>query len=174
MPGAVAGAQRGRGAPRDVLVAGQRAPVGDAPADEPERIEGAAARMLGEDEPRARVRRRQNAVELLEQLRQPRLPAPQPGRPLEALRSGCRAHLFVDVRQDSARRIAAGREQRERRVQLRAVDVRVEVMQARRHAAPHLAVGRRVLAPRQLAPAVAQPEQRVELLDQLGRQVAPA
>ena len=41
-------------------------------------------------------------------------------------------------------------------------------MQARREAAAHLPVGRRVLAARQRAPAVAQAEQRVELLDQLG------
>ena len=55
-----------------------------------------------------------------------------------------------------------------------AVEVRVQVVQARRQAAAHLPVGRRVLAARQRAPAVAQAEQRVELLDQLGGGRPPA
>ena len=149
--------------------AGQRPPVGDAAADEPERVARAAARMLGEHEPRPRVRRGQHAVELDQQHREPLAPAPQPGRALEALVARGRAHLLVDVREHGARGVAARREQPERGVEPPAVDVRVEVVQARRQAAAHLPVGRRVVAPRQLAPAVAQPEQRVELLDQLGR-----
>jgi hypothetical protein len=68
---AVARAQRLGRAAGDVLVAGQRPPVGDAPADQPERVPGAAARVLGQHEPRLRMRRGKDAVELGEQLRQP-------------------------------------------------------------------------------------------------------
>ena len=63
---------------------------------------------------------------------------------------------------------------RSARVEPLAVEVRVEVAEAGREAAAHLPVGARVLAARQPAPAVAQAEQRVELLDQLGRRGAPA
>jgi hypothetical protein len=83
-----------------------------------------------------------------------------------------RAHLPVDVPEQRVagrpRRVAAG-EQRERLVEPAPVEVRVEVAEARRQAAAHLPVGRRVLAPVHLAPAVAQAEERVELLLELGR-----
>ena len=87
--------------------------------------------MLGQHEPRARVRGGQHAVELDQQDREARVAAPQPGGALEALLARGGAHLLVDVREHRARRVAAGGEQSERRVEPRAVDVRVQVVQAR-------------------------------------------
>ena len=174
MARAVAGPQRSARAPRHVVQRRQRAPVRDAAADQPERVERAAARVLGQHEPGARMRRGQHAVELDEQDRQALAPAPQPGGALEALLARGRAHLLVHVGEHGPGRVAARREQPKRRVQARPVDVRVEVVQARRQAAAHLPVRRRMVAARQLASAVAQAEQRVELLDQLGGEVAPA
>ena len=69
----------------DVGRVAQRRPVGHPPADEPQRVEARDLRMRRQHEPRPRVRRRHRAAEALEQLGQPRPPAPQPARPLEAL-----------------------------------------------------------------------------------------
>ena len=145
----------------------QRAPVGDPAGDDPERVRPARRRRVRrEHEPRARVRRAQHAAEAAEQrLQAPRPPA-QPGGALEALGGRRRPHLRLHVRQQ--RGPAVDLEQAERLVEPLAVEVGIEVAQARRQAAPHLPVGRRVRPARQRPPAVAQAEQRVELLDQLG------
>ena len=82
------------------------------------------------------------------------------------------AHLRLDVREQ--RRSAVDLEEAERPVEPLAVEVGVEVAEAGRQAAAHLPVGGRVRARVQRAAAVAQPEQRVELLDQLGGGGAPA
>ena len=81
-------------------------------------------------------------------------------------------HLRLDVREQ--RRSAVDLEEAERPVEPLAVEVGVQVAEAGRQAAAHLPVGGRVRARVQGAAAVAQPEQRVELLDQLGRGGAPA
>jgi hypothetical protein len=65
--------------------------------------------------------------------------------------------------------IAVAGEQRERLVEPAAVEVGIEVVEARRQAAPHLAVGRRPLAQAQGTPAMAQAEQRLQLLLELDR-----
>jgi hypothetical protein len=104
--------------------------------------------MLGQHEPRARVRRGQHPVELHEQDREALAAAPQPGSALEALLARGNPHLLVHVREHRARGVAARGEQRERRVEPRAVDVRVEVVQARRQAAAHLPIDGWVVAPR--------------------------
>ena len=70
--------------------------------------------------------------------------------------------------------VAAVDEQAQRLVEPLAVEVGIEVAEAGREAAAHLAVGGRVVAARELAAAVAQAEQRVELLHELGRGGAPA
>ena len=132
-----------------------------------------ASRVRGEHEPRARVRRAQHAAEALEQRLEADAAALQPGGALvAALRRG-RAGLLVDALEQRLAAVAPD-EQLQRLVEPLAVEVRVEVVQARRQAAAHLPVGRRVLAARQRAAAVAQPEQRVELLDELGRRGAAA
>ena len=82
-------------------------------------------------------------------------------------------HLGLDVGEQRPGAVAAG-EQPERGVQALAVEVRVEVAQARREAAAHLPVDGGMLAPRQRPAAVAQAEERVELLDQLGGGRPPA
>ena len=128
----------------------------------------------GEHEPRAGVRRRQGAAERADERGDPLAPATQPGRALEALAGRRGAHLRIDVRQQRRAAVAAAGEQRERLVELAAVEVRVEVVQARRHAAPHLPVRRRPRTQAQLAPAVTQAEQRVELLLELDRRGAAA
>jgi hypothetical protein len=130
--------------------------------------------MLGEHQPRAGVGGREHAAEALEQLGQARPPPAQPRRALEGLRRGGGAHLLVEVGEQRGAPVAAAGEERERFVQPAAVEVRVEVAEARRQAAAHLPVGARPVAARQLARAVAQPEQRVELLDELDRRGAPA
>ena len=81
------------------------------------------------------------------------------------------AHLRP--RRDRAARCRGRRRRRNRPqhlVEPASIQVRVEVAQARRQAAPHLAVGGWMVAPRQPPAAVAQAEQRVELLHQLERQ----
>ena len=100
--------------------------------------------------------------------------AAQPGGALVAAVGGRRAHLALDVVEQRRGAAVLAREQAERRVEALAVEVGVEVAQARRQAAAHLAVGRGMVAARQPAPAVAQAEQRVELLDELGRGGAAA
>ena len=100
--------------------------------------------------------------------------AAQPARALELLARGGAAHLVVDVGQQRRPAVALAGEERERLVEPAAVEVGVEVAQAGRQAAAHLAVGRRAVAPRERAAAVAQAEERVELLEQLDRRRAPA
>ena len=97
----------------------------------------------------------------------PLAPAAQPGGALVALLGGRRAHLRVDVREQRRAAVAAAREEAERLVEPAAVEVRIEVVEARRQAAAHLAVRGRPRAQPQRAAAVAQPEQRVELLLEL-------
>ena len=80
----------------------------------------------------------------------------------------------MDVVDQPLRGVSAAEEQPERRIQPAAVEIRVEIAEARRQAAAHLPVGRRVIAPLQAPAAVAQAEQRVELLDQLGGEPSAA
>ena len=107
---------------------------------------------------------------------QQRLQAPaaalEPGGALEALRGGGPRIWRRRARAARCRR-RAGRRTAQRGVEPLAVEVGVEVAQARRQAAAHLPVGRGVLAPREPRAAVAQPEQRVELLDELGGAARP-
>ena len=131
--------------------------------------------MRREHEPRAGVRGAQHAAEPAQQRVEPRRGGAA-ARP--RARSCCSATAArswrVDVGEQRGAAVAPVDEQAQRRVEPLAVEVRVEVAEAGREAAPHLPVRARVLAPRQLAAAVAQAEQRVELLDQLGRRRAPA
>ena len=96
------------------------------------------------------------------------------GRALELQLAGGRAHLLVEMGEQRRTAVAVAAEERQRGVEAAAVEVRVEVAEARRQASPHLAVGRGVLAARQPAPAVAQREQRVEVVRELARRVAAA
>ncbi len=77
---------------------------------------------------------------------EPPPPPPQPRRTLEALLGRCGPHLALDVLEQPAR--AVSKEQPERLVQPPPVEVRVEVAEAGRKAAPHLAIGRRVITAR--------------------------
>ena len=105
----------------------------------------AAARVRGEHEPRPRVGGGQHAAEALEQLGQP-LAAARAATPRarSAGASAAAAHLARRRGRAAPRPPSplAG-EQRERLVEPAAVEVRVEVAQARRQAAAHLPVGRR-------------------------------
>ena len=176
--GAPVVAQRVRGAAREVVeIQGRPSdadPVDDAPADEPEGVEAPAARVLGQHEPRPRVGGGDRAAERVEQPGQALAAAPEPAGALEALAVGGPAHLGVDVGQQRRPAVALAGEERERLVEPAAVEVRVEVAEAGRQAAAHLAVGRGAVPPRERAPAVAQAEERVELLEQLDRRRAAA
>src|SRR4051794_7838821 len=119
------------------------------------------------------MRRAQDAAEAVQQRLEAALAALEPSRALIAALGGGGAGLLVHALEQRAPAVAAD-EQLQRLVEALPVEVRVEVVQARREAAAHLPVGARVLAAGQRAPAVAQPEQRVELLDQLGRRGAAA
>ena len=145
----------------------QRAPVDQPALDDPERVEALLHRVPRQHQPRRGVGGAQHAVEPLEHPRQPVAPAQQRRGALEALASAdasrIRAVDLLDQCLARARRL----EMRERHVELAAVGVRVEVAEAGRHAAAHLPVRRRVLAHLQLAPAVAQPVERRELVGQL-------
>src|SRR5438067_620727 len=97
---------------------------------------------------------------------EPLAPSQQRGGALEPLRPRRLAHPLVELRQEAGPGV--GREEdSERLLDLAPVGVRIEVAEARRAAAAHLAVRRRVLAQLQPAPAVAQPEHRRELVGQL-------
>ncbi len=129
--------------------------------------------MRREHEPRAGVGGPQRPAEPPEQrlaaagggaAARPR--ARRPARPT-------RARIWrVDVREQRAAAVVL--EQPQRLLEPLAVEVGVEVAEAGREAAAHLPVRGRPRPLRHRAPAVAQPEQRVELLDQLGRRRAPA
>ena len=83
----------------------QRAPVGDAAADDPERVPALAVGRVGEHEPRPRgVQRAAPRPGAAQQRLEPLAPAPQPGGALVALLGGRRAHLRVDVREQRAAR----------------------------------------------------------------------
>ena len=126
------------------------------------------------DHPGPRVRGGEHPAQPLQEHRQPAAAAQEPGRPLVALGRGGGGHLLVHVAQQRRAAVARCREEGERLVEAAAVGVGIEVAQAGRRAAAHLAVGRGMLAARELAPAVAQREQRVELLAQLDRERPPA
>ena len=126
-----------------------------------------------EQQPRARVGRLEHARRAARGSTPRRCAAPaQRAGALVAPLGGGGAHLARRRGRAAAARAAAGArdEQPQHLVEPPPVEVGVEVAQARRQAAPHLPVRRRVLTARQPPPAVAQPEQRVELLDQLERQ----
>ena len=145
-PGPRRGAQRG-GRARGELgrVVGQRAPVDDAAADDPERV-GArrVARVRREHEPRAGVGGAQHAAEAGRA-------ATRAARGGAAARPRARSGARPRPRASARRRGRAAPprrrprdEQPQRRVEPLAVEVRVEVAEARRQAAAHLPVGRRV------------------------------
>ncbi|CAA9474403.1 MAG: hypothetical protein AVDCRST_MAG30-350 [uncultured Solirubrobacteraceae bacterium] len=159
------------------LVGGLRQPppVDHAPADDPEGVEAPGLRRVrGEHQPGARVRGPQHAADPPQQRGEALVAAAQPRRALEGLLLRRRPHLALEVVEQRGAAVTRAREERERAVEPLAVEVRVEVAEARRQAAAHLPVGRRVLAARQRAPAVAQPEQRVELLHELRGDDPPA
>ena len=123
-----------------------------------------------EQQARTRVGRLEHAAQPSEDDAQPLAPAAQRRGALVALLGRCRMHLALDVVQQrpaglTARRVAD--EQSQHLVEPPPIKVRIEIAQARRQAAPHLTVRRRVLTAGQPPPAVPQPEQRVELLNQL-------
>ncbi len=124
--------------------------------------------MGREDEPGAGVGGAQHAAEPAHERLQPRPPARQPGRPLVLARLRRRAQLALEMVEQGAAAVATVDEQPQGRVEPLAVQVRVEVAEARGQAAAHLPVRARVLAPREPAAAVAQAEEGVELLDELG------
>ena len=64
--------------------------------------------------------------------------------------------------------VAGAAEHAERGVEPASVQIRVEITEARGQAPAHLAIRRRMLAARQDPATVAQAEQRIELLDELG------
>src|SRR5204862_724965 len=113
-----------------------------------------------------------------------RQPGDERGKPVAAAeqdrgalvppRRGGFVHLLLDARHERLATVALAGEWGERLVEPAAVRVRVEIAQAGRETAAHLAVRGRVVAARKRAAAVAQREQRVELVDELGRCVAPA
>ena len=125
--------------------------------------------MRREDQPRAGVGGLEHAAQPGEDRAQPLGAAAQRGRRLIALAGGRRPHLAMDVVEQRLRAVR-GDEQAEHLVEAAAIQVGIEITQARRQAAAHLAVGRGVVAAGQPPAAVAQPEQRVELLDELERQ----
>ena len=130
--------------------------------------------MAGAHEHGRAVSRAQRAAETLEQHLQAGAAALEPRRALVALVGRCRAHLAVHVRQQRRAAVATAGEQREHLVEAAPVGIGIEVAEAGRHAPPHLPVRRRPVAALHRAPAVAQPEQRVELLEQLDRRRTPA
>src|SRR5262249_31017731 len=97
----------------------------------------------------------------------------QPRGALVALGVAGLADLLVDAREQRGVAVLAD-EELERGVEALAVEVRVQVVQTGRKTAAHLAVGAQMLAARERAAAVAQAEERVELLDELGRGGATA
>jgi hypothetical protein len=82
-------------------------------------------------------------------------PAPQPGGALEVLLGSRGAHLLVEMSEQRGAAVARAGEQRQGLVEAAAVEVGVQIAQARRQAATHLAIGAGPVAPRELAPAMA-------------------
>ena len=147
-----------------------RAPVDQPPGHQPERVDARGHGVRGQHQPRPRVGGLEHAAEPIEDRRQPAGAAPQPAGALEPLLRGRVAHLSLDVGDQPGAAGSGADEHPQRLVQPPAVQVRVEVTQARRQAAAHLPVRGGVVAARELAAAVAQAEQRVELLDELERE----
>ena len=169
-----AAGSRGRGPSLDLIeiAAAQRPPVDKPSARDPEAVEVVLGRVRRQHQARPGVGCLEHASEAAEDGAQTPQPPAQRCRALEPLRAGRRLHLAFDVieqRTAGAIRGVLGHEQPQRLVQPAAVEIGIEVAQARRQATAHLAVGRRVLAPGQPAAAVAQAEQRVELLHELER-----
>jgi len=172
---------RQRGGRPCVQVAGtfERGPVGQPAADDPERVVSFRARVAREHEARLGVRGGKGAAgagaaERPHEHRDPLTPPAQPRGALEALLRGGRAHLRVDVREQRGAAVATAGEEAKRLVEAPAVEVRIEVVEARRQAAAHLPVRRRPRAQPQRAAAMTQPEQGVELLLELDRAGAAA
>ena len=126
--------------------------------------------MAREHQLRPRVSRLEHAVEPIEDRAQPAAAPVQRLRTLVATLLRGAAQLVTDVVQQRLSRTAGGSEQPQCLLEPPPVQVRVQVAEARRQAATHLAVRGRVLAAGQPTAAVTQPEQRVELLDELQRQ----
>ena len=125
--------------------------------------------VAGQHQARLGVDGPQHAVQAVQQRRQPLAPPRQRRGRLVALLSRRRGHPVVDLLEQGRRGALGGLEQRQRRVDLAAVGVGVQVAQAGGAAAAHLAVDRRRVAPAQRASAVAQLEQRRQVVGQLGR-----
>ena len=148
--------------------AGQRAPVDQPALHQPERVEALLHGVLSQHEPRRCVggpehSSSRSSTQASRSLRRSRAPP----RARSAARRPPRASARRAPRAAPRRRRPL--EVRQRRVELAAVRVRVEVAQAGRHAAAHLAVRRRVLAELQRPAAMPQPVQRGELVRELGR-----
>lgn len=83
-------------------------------------------------------------------------------------------HLLLHMGEQTGAAGLGAEEGRQGGVQSAAVEVGVKITQTGRQAASHLPVGRRMLAPGQDATAMSQAKQRLELLDELKRRMAPA
>ena len=164
---------RPRCAPRSSPTSGSGPQSRTRPRDDPEGVEAALRRVAGKHQARAGVGGAQHAAEAREQVGQAlEAPAQHLGALVAAL-AGRLLHALLDVAEQQPARLLGTLEQRQRLVEAAAVGVRVEVAEAGRHAAAHLPVDRGVQAARQATAAVAQPEERLELADQLlGRGLA--
>ena len=148
-------------------VAVHGAPVDDLAAGDPDRVELVLLGVWGEDEAGAGVDGRGTGPRRFSSpSMRARVAAARP-RARSAAVAGLR-DLFVDAREERLAAVPAD-EEFERGFEPFAVEVGVQVVQAGRQAAAHLAVGGRMLAAGQLTAAVPQAEEGVELLDELGR-----
>ena len=141
-----------------------RRPARTRPAG-PNRPDGGPARAV------ARTCVASSAPPSRSRIRPSRCKAPaQPRRTLVLLLLGRRPHLRPDVAEQPVAAVGFPDEQPERLVEPAPVQVRIEVSETRRQAAPHLPVRRRMLAEHESTAAMAKSEQRVELLDELVRE----
>ena len=88
----------------------------------------------------------ERAAEPLEDHAEPAQAPAQPRRTLVQLLLGGRSHLALDVGEQTLPAVRSADEQPQRLVEPAAVEVRVEVAQARRQAPAHLSVRGRILA----------------------------
>src|SRR3954447_9595332 len=98
---------------------------------------------------------------------EPLAAAQRHGRALVAAIARRRLHLLVDPVEQALATVAATAERRERLLEPAPVEVRIEVAEAGREAASHLSVCGRVITAPHRAAAMAQPEQRLQLVDEL-------
>ncbi len=118
-------------APLERLEVRQRAPVHEPAGHEPEDVEAAVGRVGGKHHPGRGVGGLEDAAEAAEHDLEPARAAPQPCRPLIPELPGRRPHLRRDVGEQLLPTVGAADEQPQRRVEPSAVQVRIEVSQAR-------------------------------------------